>query len=85
MKAKKKPEKAFLCGEPKKFATRLTNLRVINADNEVAALFDYIEDRKEVLRPGDDVTVIELGSERHHFVLLADEALPVEEVEATND
>ena len=85
MRAKKKEAKRFLCGEPRLYENGLAYLRIISADTETQALFAYIEDRSEGLDPGDEVGVIELGPLEHVFVLMADEELPAEEVEADNE
>lgn len=85
MRAKKIEGRRYLCGEPQAYGNKLGYLRVITAMNEASALFEYIEDRKDSLSPGDEVTVIELSSELHRFALLADEELPVEEVEADSE
>lgn len=86
MRAKKEPTNRYFCGVPRQYDFNLLSfVRMVHADNEVEALFKYIEERSPTLSPGDEAVVIEAGPAQHRFVLMADEELPVEEVEADSE
>jgi hypothetical protein len=86
MRAKKEPVARYFCGVPRQYDFNLLSfVRMFHAGNENEALFMYLEERTESLAPGDEVVVIEAGPAQYRFVLMADEELPVEEVEADND
>ena len=82
MRAILKPENRYFCGMPGTFNGGLRMIRLLNAPNETAALFAYIEDRAkshDPLKDGDEVVVVEAGAS-HSFTILDE---PTDEETAT--